>query len=191
MSLEKRFKVIINITLILFIILLVWIIYFKMGDTEMIYLNHSWLKKLSIKDRFLYDLVPFKLRYDITRQFIEVLLNAVVFAPFGVILSLRSEKIQVIRHSLFCFLLSLGFELIQLFTTIGSFATADLIMNTMGYFIGLLIYQIFFKKASTKFNIIFFTIINVLMIVILIYGISVIISKWEVYSIILQDFFRR
>ena len=49
-----------------------------------------------------------------------------------------------------CFLISLFFELLQLFTMIGNFATMDLITNVAGYFVGLVFYELIFKKQGNQ-----------------------------------------
>ena len=124
-------------------------------------MNYSWLSEMSLWERFNYDLIPFQVRWDHFRQTMQFFFNAIAFAPFGVLFPLMFEKKSVARNVLICFLASLGLELLQLFSIIGSFATADLIMNTLGYFIGFGVYNLIFKRMSVKQNVIFFSLINI------------------------------
>lgn len=147
---------------IIYIWLLIWALWLKFNDNHTITLNYSWLSQMTLCERFLYDIIPFNIRFDHARQIMQLFYNTIVFIPFGVLLNLIFKKINLWRDIIICFCFSLFIELLQLFTLIGGFATHDLIMNTLGYFIGFLIYTIIFKKASIKFNIIFFIIVNII-----------------------------
>ena len=81
----------------------------------------------------------------------NIVLNSVVFAPFGVLFNLAFEKKSVARDVLLCLGFSLLIELIQLFTVIGSFASEDLITNPIGYLLGLAFFKLFFVRLRPGF----------------------------------------
>lgn len=158
---EKTTRRLIIYAATIYILLLVWALWLKFNDNWTITMNYSWLSKMTLWERFNYDLIPFQVRWDHFKQIMQFFFNAVAFAPFGVLLPMLFKKKSIARDLLICFLVSLGFELLQLFSIIGSFATADLIMNTLGYFIGLGVYHLIFKKMSHKQNVIFFSLIDI------------------------------
>lgn len=98
----------------------------------------------------MWDIVPFYTRQNHTVQWLEFFANSLVFAPFGVLLNYMFAKRNILRDFALCVGLSLSIEIFQLFTLFGGFATVDLIMNSVGYFVGLFIYYLIFKKRSTK-----------------------------------------
>ena len=168
-----------------YIVVLFWALWLKFNDFHMVVLNYQWLSKLSIKERFLYDIVPFQIRYDFWNQFIQFPANAVVFAPFGVFLNHLFTKKNIWRDLAICFGVSLSIEIVQLFTIIGSFATADLIMNTLGYFIGLAVYYLIFAKLSTQQTVWLYRVVNAILFVALIVVIVTTVGNWELISAIL------
>ena len=168
-----------------YIVVLFWALWLKFNDFHMVVLNYQWLSKLSIKERFLYDIVPFQIRYDFWNQFVQFPANAVVFAPFGVFLNHLFTKKNIWRDLAICFGVSLSIEIVQLFTIIGSFATADLIMNTLGYFIGLAVYYLIFAKLSTQQTVWLYRVVNAILFVALIVVIVTTVGNWELISAIL------
>lgn len=91
------------------------------------------------------NLVPFidvlNGRGDFIRQ---VGLNVIMTIPFGILLPLTKEKVNVIGVIVYTFLLSLSIELLQ--PLINGFRSADitdLITNVIGGIVGYIIYLIF------------------------------------------------
>lgn len=150
---EKVLRLLEIIGLVMFSWLLVWALWLKMNDIYMICGNYSWLSNLTLYERFAYDLIPFQLHYDYEQEIINIIANCVVFAPFGVMFNMMFKKQNILRDVCICFLISLFFELLQLFTIIGNFATMDIITNVAGYFVGLAFYELIFKRLSVKANI--------------------------------------
>lgn len=186
---EKRLKKFVLIGIILYIFFLVWILYFKFGRFDYLRFVAENFGYLSKKERFLYDLVPFV--YDghsKVTQTIEEIANLLIFAPLGVGLPLLNKKIKIVQHLLICFVLSLLIEVSQFLTAIGGFATDDLIMNTCGYFIGLIFYVLIFKRLDSKINYYVFLIIDIVLFIIFIYGSYTIISGFNDYIQIIKDY---
>lgn len=82
--------------------------------------------------------------------FAEMGFNLLVFIPFGVCLPLIREEWSF-RKILGCgFLLSFLYESLQYILTIGMADVTDLIFNTLGVGVGLLVYLIFTKIFKSK-----------------------------------------
>ena len=168
-----------------YIIVLFWALWLKFNDFYMVVLNYQWLSEMTVKERFLYDIVPFQIRYDFIRELLQFPANAIVFAPFGVLLNHLFSKKNIWRDLAICFGISLSIEIVQLFTIIGNFATADLIMNTLGYFIGLPFYYLIFSKLSTKQTVWVYRVANTILFVTLIVVAVTTIDNWKLISAIL------
>lgn len=134
----------------LYIFILLWVLCLKFCNAQMLTQNYINLSELTLRERFLWDIVPFYTRQNHTLQWLEFFANSLVFAPFGVLLNYMFAKRSVLRDFALCVGLSLSIEVFQLFTLLGGFATVDLIMNSLGYFVGLGIYYLIFKKRTTK-----------------------------------------
>lgn len=117
---------------VLFALLVVWVIYFKLGDMDLIRAAFSRIGHLNLKDRFLFDIEPFLFNRNPPNEKKDALLNCFVLLPLGIFLAGADGKIRPVKHLFICFLFSLAVELTQLFTRIGGFATDDLITNTVG-----------------------------------------------------------
>ncbi len=182
-------RVTVLITTILFWLFLVWGLYFKFGKASTIEFNHFQLHQYSTKERFLLDIIPFEIRashLNPKMAVVEIFLNGFVMAPFGILFNFVDRRPKVWKHLLIVFGISLTFEIVQFCTLIGGFATADLIMNTLGYFIGFALYHLIFKRLPDKFNLVLFTIVNLLFVAILVYATITIIEMWDLLKKLLS-----
>lgn len=101
-------------------------------------------------DEYHYNLVLFSeiKRYFMYRDVVgnwvflmNIVGNILGFLPFGFLLPHLSKwKNNIVFATLLTFELSLFIEVIQLFTKVGSFDVDDLLLNTLGGFIGYLIF---------------------------------------------------
>ena len=123
---------------IIYMIVLVWILLFKLG------VRFSYMRTRSI------NLLPFSeffhpnSRIDLG----EIVLNIIVFVPFGIYTGVLFKKWTWANKLFFFFLTSLMFESIQLIFKMGAFDITDIFTNALGSFIGLLI----FKAIERLFN---------------------------------------
>ena len=78
---------------------------------------------------------------------LALIFNIVCFIPFGTVLSLLINKKAVVLCG---FAFSLGVEIFQLFSGWGGFDFADLVLNTLGTFLGVVLYDVLFKKLSER-----------------------------------------
>ncbi len=105
-----------------------------------------------------YELIPFwsyrAIANGRTDLRSEVFWNIVLFIPIGTLLSVLLNKARRFIPVIPCFLFSAAIELTQLFTHRGLFEFDDIIHNTLGAVIGILLYMIAERliKASLRKN---------------------------------------
>ena len=178
-----RTEVIFAISLYVFI--LIWGLCLKFGSAELLARNYKNLSELTLRERFLWDIVPFYTRQNHVVQWIEFFANSLVFAPFGVLLNYLFKKKSILRDFALCLGLSLSIEVFQLFTLLGGFATVDLIMNSLGYFVGLGLYCLIFKKRTVKTCIWVCRIFNFVFLTLFIYAVGTTLQSGELIIAIL------
>lgn len=128
---------------VVYIILLTWIILFKMQ------FDISSLETMSLRN---INLVPFagslivNNRVDIS----EIILNVAVFVPFGIYLCMLKEKWSFIKKVVPIFITSLVFEILQYIFAIGASDITDLIGNTLGGIIGIAVFMLLSKIFKNK-----------------------------------------
>lgn len=128
---------------IVYIIILTWIILFKMQ------FDISSLEAMNLRN---INLVPFagslivNNRVDIS----EIILNVVVFAPFGIYLCMLKEEWSFIKKVVPIFLASLIFETLQYIFAIGASDITDLLGNTLGGIIGIAVFVLLSKIFKDK-----------------------------------------
>lgn len=70
----------------------------------------------------------------------DVLLNIIIFIPLGIYLPLIFGKENYLRDSLLTLCLTVIYETVQLVSCIGAFTFSDILANTLGGVLGLLIF---------------------------------------------------
>ena len=117
---------------ILYLIALSWIILFKLG------VQFSYAGSRNV------NLVPFG------EPFLkgETILNVVIFVPLGIYAGVLFERWALGRKIFFFFLISLIIEFFQFFFVVGIFDSTDIVTNTLGGIIGLMV----FKGLEKAFN---------------------------------------
>ena len=170
---EKLLNIFSKILFITYLFLFVWIVLFKCN----IYLsitNGYWeFKTLTIKERFLYYIVPFEdYLKDLSRLWsVKVkdgVLNIFIFMPIGLYLSYFIKEKKFIKTILYSIIISLSIEIIQLFTLLGSFQSEDLILNLFGGFLGYFIYRLLYKKHNSEKRIISLNVVSLFFMIVLI-----------------------
>ena len=106
-------------------LILVWIVLLKASTV-------AELKYLPCERTL--NLLPFHYDVEVGTHFEEVVLNALVFVPLGLYLSMLGMKAW--KAILFGFCLSFVFETLQYALSIGATDVTDLLMNTLGTVIG-------------------------------------------------------
>lgn len=182
----KRLNILSIILFCIYILLLIWIVLFKCNIYLSITNGYFEFKTLTLKERFDYYLIPFidYINNDSTQTFIKFkdgILNVIVFIPLGLYLSFFIKKNKFIKVIFYTFLISLLFEIIQLFSLLGSFQTEDLILNTFSGLLGYIIYKIIYKEKNIKVLNILSLICIIILTPILIYGVINTINMIDVY----------
>ena len=182
----KRLNILSIILFCIYILLLIWIVLFKCNIYLSITNGYFEFKTLTLKERFDYYLIPFidYFNNDFTQTFIKLkdgILNVIVFIPLGLYLSFFIKKNKFIKVIFYTFLISLLFEIIQLFSLLGSFQTEDLILNTFSGLLGYIIYKIIYKEKNIKVLNILSLIFIIILTPILIYGVINTINMIDVY----------
>ena len=192
MDYQKRLNKLIKIGIVLYILFLLWVIYFKLGKVDLVWHNAYSISHLSPLERFMFDIIPFDFSnspsVQHTSQLVDEILNMLIFAPFGVALPLLNKKIKILPQLLFCFGLSLIIEITQYFTAIGGLASDDLIMNTLGYFLGLIFYVLVFGKLKDDINYRVFIIVNTLLFIVVIIGVVTVAPSFTRYIEIIKEY---
>jgi glycopeptide antibiotics resistance protein len=80
----------------------------------------------------------------------EIILNVVIFVPLGIYAGILFRRWTWKNQFLFFFLTSLMFEALQFIVRIGAFDITDIITNTSGGIIGLLIYKVIEKLFNSS-----------------------------------------
>lgn len=116
--------------LIIYLIVLSWIILFKMQ------FDISLLMKMNFRS---INLIPFadSLIVNGKVDISEILLNIIAFIPFGMYLSMLNRKWSFMQKILPIFGVSLLYEVLQYIFAIGGSDITDLLGNTFGGIIGI------------------------------------------------------
>ncbi|HBG2847016.1 TPA: glycopeptide resistance protein VanZ1, partial [Clostridioides difficile] len=140
---------------IVYIIILTWIILFKLQ------FDISSLETMNLRS---INLIPFagsliiNNRVDIS----EIILNVAIFVPFGIYVCMLKEEWSFIKKVIPIFITSLVFETLQYIFALGASDITDLIGNTLGGIIGIAVFMLLskiFKNNTIK-------IINVLALIV-------------------------
>lgn len=120
--------------LALYLLTLLWLVLFKFSyDLSSVLLDHQ--------SRSL-NLIPFA---GASRGLREMIDNFVVFIPFGLLLGVNLKQTGFWRKLAFIFSFSIAVEMLQFVLAIGTTDITDVITNTLGGLLGLILYD-FSKK---------------------------------------------
>lgn len=120
-----------NVLFVIYFIALFWILLFKLG------VQFSYMGTRRV------NLIPFNEpsilngKIDIG----EIVLNVVIFVPPGIYAGVLFKRWTFGKKLFFLFLISLMFEGLQFILRVGAFDITDIITNTCGGIIGLMIFE--------------------------------------------------
>lgn len=140
-----------QILFIVYLIVLSWIILFKME------LDISLLCKMNLRS---VNLIPFagSLLVNGKVDVSEIILNIVAFIPFGVYISMLDRRQNIFIKALPIAGVSLLYEIIQYVLKIGASDITDLLGNTLGGILGILFFALAYKILENKIYKVFNTI---------------------------------
>lgn len=134
-----RVKTLSRILLALYLLILLWLVLFKFS------IDFSYV--LDYQTRSIH-LIPFA---DVSRHNLrETIYNSVVFIPFGVLLSVNLKRASFWRRLALIFIFSLAVEVIQFVFAIGVTDITDVITNTSGGLVGLILYAVVNRYVDTE-----------------------------------------
>ncbi len=173
---------------ICFIIILNWIVIFKVGEKKIFFNNFTTGSQKTIAYRFLKGFWGIEVFIrELRRSSSDFLLNILAFFPFGILLPLLTKKRTFFRFLLIAFLTSLSFELFQLVTVWGVFNAGDLFANTLGFIIGYILYVFVASKFKKYTLAVIYFIILIIAIPISIYAITTTALNFEFYIFLLKQ----
>ena len=146
MVLTKKIKRLALITFILYMLVLFWIIALKCNMKVPISDTRAMNAGKTLAERFDLYLRLKTVRSDAA----DSLVNIILFIPVGMLLPFFMRKLKYAKTVIIGFLMTVGFEVLQIITCFGMFTYADLIHNTAGAAIGALIHFLLLKIAKEK-----------------------------------------
>lgn len=139
---KKRIRALGKAAFLCYILFLVYFLFFSEG----------YGRAPELESGYRYNLIPFTevRRFWIYREILgtfavatNILGNIIGFIPFGFIVPVISPQMNSVWYVTLCGLaLSLVVEYIQLVTRVGCFDVDDLILNTLGAFLGYLLFVV-------------------------------------------------
>ena len=188
---SRLFKILSIIVFIMYIFLLVFIITFKCGYTQVFVDTYFFLKDKSFSERMMISLNKFYKYVDLFQgknvwsTISDSLLNIIVFIPLGLYLAYFIKNNKLLKVLLISFLSTVFFELFQFFSLIGSFSIFDLLANTLGGILGYLLYRLIYNDKMSNKRIMILNIISIIVIIIfiptVIYAVIIIIENLPIY----------
>ena len=129
-----------------YVLLLIWAIVFKFSFISKININSS----MSLGERFfngfrLFDFFLESNPWRLIRGLLIAILNILVFVPWGIYASFFYGRKRAIG---FACVFSCMVECIQLFASFGVFSFEDITLNTLGAFLGVLLYEKYVCRIS-------------------------------------------
>lgn len=127
--------------LFIYMLLLVWIIVFKLQ------FSISELDKVRT-----INLIPFYYDNEISLKFhlTEILENVAIFAPLGIYLCMLKHEPKFFIKFIIILNTSLALEVIQYVLAVGCSDITDLLTNTCGGILGILIFHVFVKIFGNR-----------------------------------------
>ena len=121
--------------LVIYLIILLWLVLFK--------LRFNISSVLNYRHRSL-NLIPFAAPSKVNGRIIygEIIYNCLFFIPFGLLLNVNFKKVGFLPKLAFIMAFSITVELIQFIFAIGATDITDVITNTLGGLIGLILYNV-------------------------------------------------
>ena len=127
---KKKSYYIASILFLLYLVLLIWIILFKLQFS------------ITALDRVReINLIPFYYKEEISFHATEVLENVLIFVPFGIYLCLVFQRSRLRSKLLFIAGMSMLLEVCQYALAVGRSDITDLITNISGGLIGIFLYN--------------------------------------------------
>ncbi len=133
----------INATKVIFAIyclIILWVVLFKLSfsldSIKMLFGNRS------------VNLIPFYYENNVHLQFREIMLNVILFVPFGIYQKMLG--VSNTKAVLYGFVFGIILEICQFVLSIGASDITDVISNTLGTFVGMCVYAVVLKIFCSR-----------------------------------------
>ena len=142
---ENKKNKLITILFGIYLIILIWIILFKM-QTDLEFL--PYIRSVNLVPFGQSDIINGKIDLD------EIINNCLIFIPVGIYVEMLARNRKFYQKIIPIFLITLFLEISQFILHIGATDITDIIMNTLGGMIGILSISILYKffKNREKVN---------------------------------------
>lgn len=145
----QRLRWLLILLFVIYILLVpVWIIYCK-SSPEIFYIR-QWNGMVFASGDMYRNITEYANLNPLWIFWDDMLLNVAAFIPFGVYLELLSHDRPVWVKSLIIFLSSLAIEVMQFVLIMGRTDIVDLIANTLGGVIGIVIMKLLYREKIIK-----------------------------------------
>ncbi|WFR57253.1 VanZ family protein [Anaerocolumna sp. AGMB13025] len=133
-----------KLTIILFIIYLIAVLEIIVFKLELPFSNTGYLRNI--------NLIPFHESVILNGKidYSEIIMNMVIFVPLGIYVEMIFSKWSITKKISMFFIISLICEVLQFIFAMGASDITDIINNTLGGIIGLLIYKVIVKLFSNR-----------------------------------------
>lgn len=128
---SKRIQKLASVTLILYIICLVWIITLKCNMIQPVVESRYFSGQMSLSERVIFNASKFA-----KTNLKDFIANVLLFVPVGLLIPFLKKEKPYISAALFGFAISLGFEILQIINCIGGFTYIDILSNSLGAILG-------------------------------------------------------
>jgi glycopeptide antibiotics resistance protein len=175
MKMKRKFDLLIKISLILYMLVLVFVVMLKSIIPNDLIANYNFLSTMTLKMRLIRGLKIlefYKIEYEIgviSKTIILDVLNIIIFIPFGILITNYFKTKRLLKTVLVSFVFSVIIEVFQLISIIGAFMLNDIIINCLGGLTGSLIYVLVIGKEKYKLYNILLIIFSTIMVLLLLY----------------------
>ena len=143
MIITQKIKKHADLTLVLYLLCLIWIIALKCNMRIAVTDSIIGLQKYNLAERITYFLGKFS-----PTSPEDAVINILLFVPAGLLFPFFFKKSAYIKSGIIALALTLGFEIFQLITRIGGFTYIDIICNFLGGFLGCEIHSRLIHRAN-------------------------------------------
>ena len=130
--------------LVSYLVILIWLVLFKTSFSLSALLIHHHQRSLNLAPFAAPSIVDGQINYS------EMILNCVLFIPFGLLLNVNFKKAGFLPKLVFVLAFSITVELLQYIFAIGATDITDVITNTSGGFLGLTLYGLSNKFINNE-----------------------------------------
>lgn len=142
---KKMFNIMFATMVILYVLFLLWCILFKYVSPIELFSHNRYFTRTV-------NLVPFN---DIRNGYfnkLDIYGNIILFIPLGIYLNIIKKNLKVYKSICIIILVSFIFEISQYVFRIGASDVTDIITNTIGGIIGIVIYFLFLKVFKGNYK---------------------------------------